>query len=50
MEYCKIEKKKLKIIAFERKIELVIVNGLEIELNCQVEQIGNKMTIWINKK
>ena len=33
-----------------KNIELTIVNGLEFELDCQIESNGNNLTIWITKK
>lgn len=45
----KIKKKSVGKIQIERNLEVIIVNGLDIKINCPIELIGSRLTIWINK-
>lgn len=45
----KIKSNKAKSNRINRELDINIVNGLELEIDCQIELYGNKLTIWINK-
>ena len=45
----KVKQKTVSKTKVERHLEVTVVNGLDINLNCPIEVIGNQITIWINK-
>ena len=50
MENIKIPPKKLGKLFKQRNLDINIVNALNINIDCDIELIGNKLSIWIKEK
>ena len=50
MDTFTLKSKKVNKLTNTRKTELTIINGLDFAIDCQIETLGDRMTIWITKK